>query len=298
MAELGSGNGTDYPSALDTDNTLEVDGSTLVRADVPNDLGAAIVAIENELGTNPSGTVADVKSYLQIEHNTNGTHDTSKVVMIAGSQTITGEKLFSETLRTTKGSDVASATTLSLGAGNYFDITGTTTVTGITSIGIGTQIKLHFDGALQLTHHATNFFLIGGANITTVAGDEAEFVEYDTGKWRMVSYSSVYAAKIRDDSITSSKINTGAVVSDGLATASTYGSQSVASTTWTPAAGWYTFAVEVTSGNWKMEVATGGGWSSSTVSTGGGGGAFFTDGSDVRFSTSSGTSVFHYRKLD
>jgi hypothetical protein len=211
MAELGSGNGTDYPSALDTDNTLEVDGSTLARADVPNDTNAAVVAIENELGTNPSGTISDVKSYLQTEHNTNGTHDTSKIVMIAGSQTITGEKLFSETIRFTKGSDVASATTLTLGAGNYFDITGTTTITGITSIGTGVWVRLHFDGALQLTHHATNFVLYNGGNITTAAGDEIDFIEYETGKWRMVggllTDNAITTVKIVDDAVTSAKVS-------------------------------------------------------------------------------------------
>jgi hypothetical protein len=74
MAELGSGNGTSYPAAIDTDNTLEVDNTTTARADVPNDMGAAIVAIETELGTDPAGSVADVKTFLQAEHETNGTH--------------------------------------------------------------------------------------------------------------------------------------------------------------------------------------------------------------------------------
>jgi len=34
----------------------------------------AIEAIETELGTNPSGSVADVKTFLQTEHETDGTH--------------------------------------------------------------------------------------------------------------------------------------------------------------------------------------------------------------------------------
>ena len=36
MAELGAGNGTSYPTSLDTDNTTETT-STSARADVPND---------------------------------------------------------------------------------------------------------------------------------------------------------------------------------------------------------------------------------------------------------------------
>jgi hypothetical protein len=48
---------------------------------------------------------------------------------------------------------------------------------------------LHFDGALILTHHATDLVLPGAANITTAAGDEAEFVEYATGDYRCTSYT-------------------------------------------------------------------------------------------------------------
>ena len=90
-----------------------------------------------------------------------------------------------------KGADVASATALPvLTDGNYFDVTGTTTVTSInTTGGAGTLIKLHFDAILILTHHATDLILPGGANITTAAGDEAEFIEYDTGDYRCTNYS-------------------------------------------------------------------------------------------------------------
>ncbi|MFA6042031.1 MAG: hypothetical protein WC733_11070, partial [Methylophilus sp.] len=89
-----------------------------------------------------------------------------------------------------KGADVASATALPLITdGNYFDVTGTTTVTSFNSVGVGAVVKLHFDGALTLTHHATNLILPGGANITTAAGDEAEFVEYSSGAYRCTNYS-------------------------------------------------------------------------------------------------------------
>jgi len=78
MAELGSGSGTGYPAALDTDSVLEIDSpsasKTQYRADVPNDTNAAILAIQTELGTDPSGTKASVKEFLQEEHSTNGTH--------------------------------------------------------------------------------------------------------------------------------------------------------------------------------------------------------------------------------
>ena len=89
-----------------------------------------------------------------------------------------------------KGADVASANALILGAdGNYFDITGTTAITSIGTLGVGALVCLHFDGILTFTHNATNLILPGGANITTAAGDEAILIEYDTGKWRCIAYN-------------------------------------------------------------------------------------------------------------
>ena len=90
-----------------------------------------------------------------------------------------------------KGADVASATALAvLTDGNYFDVTGTTTITSInTTGGAGTLIKLHFDGAVILTHHSTDLILAGAANFTTEAGDEVEFIEYASGDYRMTGWS-------------------------------------------------------------------------------------------------------------
>lgn len=98
MAELGSGNGSSYPGTLDTNSTLEVNspnaGKTKARAEVPNDHAAAIVALQTELGTDPAGALTDVKTYLQTEHNTNGTHNNTKVVLMTGNQSIAGNKTF------------------------------------------------------------------------------------------------------------------------------------------------------------------------------------------------------------
>lgn len=88
------------------------------------------------------------------------------------------------------GSDVASAAALSLGGGDFFDITGTTAITSIDSRGKGSKVTLQFDGILTLTHHATNLILPSGANITTAAGDIAVFYEYASGDWRCTNYSA------------------------------------------------------------------------------------------------------------
>lgn len=93
-------------------------------------------------------------------------------------------------IRWSKGQDVASAAALTLGAdGNYFDITGATTITSIATLAVGTAVKLHFDGALTLTHDGTVLILPGGGDITTAAGDEAEFIEYASGSWRCTAYT-------------------------------------------------------------------------------------------------------------
>ena len=107
----------------------------------------------------------------------------------------TGGVKVSDYFQLTKGSDISSATSLSLGTdGNAFDVTGTTTITSIGTQGIGSHITLHFDGALTFTHHSTNLILPGAANITTAAGDIAVMYEYASADWRCVSYTTASLA--------------------------------------------------------------------------------------------------------
>jgi hypothetical protein len=90
-----------------------------------------------------------------------------------------------------KGSNVASAGTISLGEGGYFHITGTTGITDIdfATAKDGRTAILIFDGALTITHNATTLPLPGGANITTAAGDIA-IVTQDAGdNVKVVSYT-------------------------------------------------------------------------------------------------------------
>lgn len=73
-----------------------------------------------------------------------------------------------------KGADIASATTINLttATGNAVHVTGTTQIDAVT-LGSGMWRLVIFDGALTLTHHATNNNLPGGTNITTAANDRA-----------------------------------------------------------------------------------------------------------------------------
>jgi hypothetical protein len=92
-------------------------------------------------------------------------------------------------VRESRGADVASASALTLGNdGNYFSITGTTTITSITTKFVGVRVTLRFVGSLTLTHHATDLILPTAANIVTLPGDIAVFREYATGDWICESY--------------------------------------------------------------------------------------------------------------
>jgi len=102
-----------------------------------------------------------------------------------------------------RGTDLASASTLSLPAtgGGVFTVTGTTTVTGISTGSGGRRVSLRFAGALTLTHSA-NLILPGGVSIVTQAGDVAEFIndaaQDATGSnWRCVSYQRASGVSAR-----------------------------------------------------------------------------------------------------
>lgn len=97
-----------------------------------------------------------------------------------------------------KGSNIASATTTNIAGatGDFVDITGTTTITGLGTAAAGVERTVHFTGALTLTHNATSLILPGGANIVTVAGDIAVFRSLGSGNWRCIDYSPVGALPV------------------------------------------------------------------------------------------------------
>lgn len=203
-------------------------GSAQLRIDLASDAngdGAVMIGIEDVAGSFTATTVEAALAELVTESVAlagvqtitgaktisgnaifSGTVALNGVNTLAGATTISGAAVISNTLSVTgvqtntatvkwaKGADLATGdvvtNVLTVGAdGNYFDFTGTDTINEITTVGVGTVIKIHFDAAATLTHNATDLYLPGGANITTAAGDEAEFVEYATGDWRCTSYT-------------------------------------------------------------------------------------------------------------
>ncbi len=91
-----------------------------------------------------------------------------------------------------KGADVASATTITLVDGNFFDVTGTTQIDAMTSTGWtpGSVVSLHFDAALTVTHNtgADGFFLAGATNFTSTIDDTLTVV-WNGSRWEELSRS-------------------------------------------------------------------------------------------------------------
>lgn len=88
------------------------------------------------------------------------------------------------------GADIASAAALPVNVpGQIHNVTGTTAITSMASVGAGDRIKvLRFTGILTITHHATDLICITGGDIITAADDIGTFYEYATGDWRMIDY--------------------------------------------------------------------------------------------------------------
>lgn len=86
-----------------------------------------------------------------------------------------------------KGVDIASAATITPGTdGNYYDITGTTTITAIATRDAGDVIILQFDGNLILQHTTGTLDLRGKVDINTVAGTVVGLISEGSGKWREI----------------------------------------------------------------------------------------------------------------
>ena len=76
---------------------------------------------------------------------------------------------------------IASATTITLGDANFFDITGTTTVSYITTTGWdpGAIVTLQFDGSVTVTHNGGSpvagtsaaILLASASNLSATAND-------------------------------------------------------------------------------------------------------------------------------
>lgn len=129
---------------------------------------------------------------------------------------------------------LASAATVNIGAAsaNSIIVTGTTTITAFDTIADGARRLVTFSGALTLTNNATSLILPGGANITTAAGDVAQFLSLGGGNWRCIDYQTANGSPIAVASATvlgGVKVGAGLSIASGVlaATGSSPGTQSL-----------------------------------------------------------------------
>lgn len=127
-----------------------------------------------------------------------------------------------------KGTAVASASTTDIGAANsdYVEVSGTTTITSLGTSTGRNHVWVKFQGALTLTHNGTSLILPGSVNITTAAGDVAEFVRVTGGNWQCLGYHPASGKPVA--AIARADIPAGAVIQSVSAT---YASNADLSTT-------------------------------------------------------------------
>lgn len=93
---------------------------------------------------------------------------------------------------------IASAATVNIGAAAANDVTvsGTTTITAFDAIAAGARRTTTFSGILVLTYNAASLILPGAANLTTAAGDVAEWISLGSGNWRCIDYTKASGAAV------------------------------------------------------------------------------------------------------
>lgn len=126
--------------------------------------------------------------YAQYTANVSIAMDSAAVTLSAAQRVKLGATRF----QMTKGSDVASASTLTFSGGNSFDITGATAGDHITTTNwqAGSEILLQFDSNPVINHNTGSppggtaaILLAGAANFSTTAGDTLS-LWYDGAAWR------------------------------------------------------------------------------------------------------------------
>lgn len=186
-----SGN-PNYPAASKGDvYVVSVAGKIGGASGTSVDVGDVFIAKADNAG----GTEASVgTSWFSIEHNgvygasATPASNTEVLTGTDASKVVTPDGLAA---LWEQGSDVASAATISLGEGGYFNVTGTTTITDIdfATDKAGRMAWVKFAGALTLTHNASTLILPAGASIATAAGDTACFISEGSDVVRCVAYN-------------------------------------------------------------------------------------------------------------
>lgn len=125
---------------------------------------------------------------------------------------------------------IAAAATVNLGSttAKAIKITaGTGPITAWGTAPAGAHRDITFATAVTLTHNSTSAILVGGGNITTVAGDTCRMESLGSGNWKMLSYqrasgyplgtatSQSLSPSDKSSNATLSNVNTTVVTADG-----------------------------------------------------------------------------------
>lgn len=181
-------------------DTLTVAGDASVGDDltVTDDLAVTgLVTIGETLAVTGVSTLASAvvtgAATVGTTLGVTGAATLSSTCAVTGALTAGGVKALASRLQEAKGADVASAGTVTLGAdGNYFVISGTTSIDYITKTGwqAGSEITLMTSGSLTLKHNtgsvpgtAGALFLVGAADVSMTANDFIKLM-FDGTLWR------------------------------------------------------------------------------------------------------------------
>lgn len=187
--------GTTTPASVYSDSGLVTPLANPVVADAAGRCSAVYldsnVTYRCKVTTAAGATISDVDPIIGLGSSPSIPVSASTTEQVTGTNAAKYATPDSVAALWEQGADVASAGTISLGEGGYFNITGTTTITDIdfATDKAGRKAWIKFAGALTLTHNASTLILPGGANITTAAGDTACFVSEGSDVVRCVSYS-------------------------------------------------------------------------------------------------------------
>lgn len=180
-------------------NVTVPDGTKGVRALLDATSGAYTVTFKTVSG---SGVVLQKGTYqdLMIDgtnalpaHSALYYGATKAVEAVPGGASVTGSLVVSGTIVSAKGATVASAANVTLGDGNFFDITGTTTISSISIKQAGTIVYLKFDSSLTLQTGSIGasgaLRLLGGSSLGVTQYDVLALIS-DGINWWQVAYNN------------------------------------------------------------------------------------------------------------
>ncbi len=167
-----------------------------VVRDIVKDTGASPQAIyicltaHTSSGSLPISTNTDAAKWrLLVEDGAVGATGTGNIVEDTSPQLGGFLDANGNYIQMQKGGDISSASPTVVDTdGDYFIVTGTTNFSALT-VAADRHFFLEFAGALTITHGSGTIDLPGGANITTVAGDVAEFVSTASNVVTCVNYT-------------------------------------------------------------------------------------------------------------